>query len=115
VNVLPLAHPEDVRELPDETKRAVVALLRRLPDEPDLGKVLDPAQSWQRFAAPLAGLRAAKVPGAYEAEVRVVYRVLDGGLIEVLAIGPRMGSECYKRAASRIVRAEKPRRIRRRR
>lgn len=122
ITVEPLAYPQDLAAVPVEVRKRVVATLVALRSDPFRGKVLDPAQPWQRFSCSLEGLRSIPVSGgpirsaAYEEEVRVVYRVLGGDgrlIVRVIAIGPRMGSACYRLAAERLSPPKPRRRVRR--
>lgn len=71
--------PDDVAEslsgMHPEIKRKVRAALRTILSDPDSGKPLRDE---------LAGLRTFRV-----GRLRVVYRCRAGGLIEVVAVGPR--------------------------
>lgn len=111
-----LAHPDDVRDLDEAQRKAVVQALIDLAAGRRQGKTLEPAAEHQKFRANLAGLRALPVydpsPARYEEAVRIVY-AQRGSEIDVVAIGPRLGSAVYRLAAERLAPRPRPRRMRR--
>ncbi|HUR86410.1 MAG TPA: type II toxin-antitoxin system RelE/ParE family toxin [Solirubrobacteraceae bacterium] len=80
-------------DLPGLPPASVKAALRKLRDNPDLGKPLGGA---------LKGCRSIRMEGS---ENRIVYRQLDTGdrvVLEVLAIEKRRAGKAYDQAEKRI-------------
>lgn len=89
VNLLPLAHPEDIEGW---THGAVHILVRTLAD------VAERRIRGPRLIGELKGCRKLFL---MEAKVRVVYRMTPKG-VEVIAIGLREDSEVYHLACARL-------------
>ena len=99
--------------------RAAVELLRRLVLDPEGcgSKELEAPSGHQRFpgGCSLVGWRSVKVPNlSYETTLVIVYKEGNDGVLEILAVAPRMGSECYKLAMSRLVEHQEQRDVERR-
>jgi hypothetical protein len=98
--------------LPGPVLTAALAEINALREDPYRGEVLKPLKEHQVHRRALTDCRVVKIPGPFEHEVRIVYRVLDNG-IEIVAVGPRQGSQVYRIAMERLspdeVKEEMPR------
>lgn len=101
MRLLPVDHREDFAALPGPVLKAVLAEINSLREEPEKGQLLKPLKEHQVHRRDLSDCRVVKIPGPFEAEVRIVYRILDEG-IEIIAVGPRQGSQVYKMAMERL-------------
>jgi hypothetical protein len=101
MRLLPVTHREDFAELPGPVLTAALAEINSLRENPEKGELLKPLKEHQVHRRPLTDCRVLKIPGPFEHEVRIVYRVLDNG-IEIVAVGPRRGSQVYRMAMERL-------------
>lgn len=101
MRLLPVEHREDFAALPGPVLTAVLAEINSLREEPYRGEELKPLREHQVHRRSLTDCRVLKIPGPYEHEVRIVYRVLSEG-VEIVAVGPRRGSQVYRMAMERL-------------
>lgn len=101
MRLLPVEHREDFAALPGPVVTAVLAEINSLRQNPEKGELLAPLKEHQVHRRALTDCRVLKIPGPYEHEVRIVYRVLEDG-VEIVAVGPRMGSQVYRMAMERL-------------
>lgn len=114
---LRLLYPGDIANLPgDWRKTAVAALLAidRNPEEPR-GVRHTILEYQEMMRGDLSGYHSVSFGSAtdYNASFRIVYRIADDGIAEVVAIGNRQGSEVFKLAVSRLYPKPAVRRMRR--
>lgn len=95
-------HGEDFEALEPEMRRRAIAAIARLRDDPFVGVPLKPLQSHQVHRRSLQDCRVIRVPGlSWDGEIRVIYRIVDE-TVELIAVGPRQGSLCYRMAMDRL-------------
>lgn len=103
---LRLLYPGDIAQLPgDYPKECVRALLAidRNPDDPR-GYRHTILEYQEMMRGDLSGLHSVTFGSAvdYDHSYRIVYRVTEEGIAEVVAIGNRQRSEVFRLAVSRL-------------